>query len=430
MSLPLLGACLRREQAPRWTDTVDSMYLGWSGLIQPAVGGSLLAWVPLTSDGTGALQLRADDGSIQSLGVMHRSVVAVSPSKLRFAVGNPALGHGPGIDVVEAQTGERVRVADGLIDDRQWQNLLFVNENEIVWTTAVEPDDNGNLVHHVVRSNIVTRESERLATFSDVDYMDLSPDGSRLALAATRSDGEPYGLWLLDLETDGLREVPTHGVDVQYIDWAADGDRFLEAKDRPQRRPAGAGRTDADDFLDKRDLRPGKIYKWSDGGIVPIDIGLGSYVPGAFSLSPDGSLLAVAGWREKGGQGVSGLWLIDIATSAARMITVGEDSSGDGDPALYSPDGRFVAYPRGRHVEVADLATEQRTRLNPPGTWSSLSATWEGAWEADNSLLFFSNMGDGTGDRSRPGRLKLWRWRASDGSFTALATRPDQPPES
>lgn len=427
--LGLVGACVNREAAPEWSDSVDSMYDGWSGSLTGGSEATLLRWTPLTSEGAGSLHLLSADGSVEPLGGVHLGATAVSPSGEVFAVADPALGNNPGIDVVNARTGERRRKIDGLTDDRQWQNLLFITETDIVWTSAIEPDDDGNLVYHLVHSDLLTRGSTTVATFSDIDAMELSPDRSRLALAASPVDGDPHGLWIVDLSTWRLDEVETRGVDVQYIEWRSDGERFLEAKDRAQARPTGSGRSDADDFLTDRDVRPGAIYRWTDEEIVPFHRDFGAHEPGQFSLSPDGSTLAVTAWRKRNDEGVSSLWLLDVATRKARKITTGDDHVGDGDPSVFSPDGRFVALQRGRRIQVIETGTGAKTTMNPTGTWASLTFTWEAIWKED-SLLFFSNMGDTSGNRSRPGRLKLWRWDASDTSFTEATTRPGHPPSA
>lgn len=77
------------------------------------------------------------------------------------------------------------------------------------------------------------------------------------------------------------------------------------------------------------------------------------------AFSPDGTTVAFVSSR---GGGFAHVWLLDVATHAARQIT--QSTGGDFRPS-WSPDGQWIAFSSGRDAPLEDV----------PGRWEEVQST-------------------------------------------------------
>lgn len=173
---------------------------------------------------------------------------------------------------------------------------------------------------------------------------------------------------------------------------------------------------------DKRDATP---LVWVDRkgeeiGRLHSDTEIWHYGP---RLSPDGRMLVVSHYEP--GSKSGGLWIHDLARGTAFPVTFGESS--DDTLALWSPDGREIAYSAvgesGSSISRLDIRTPESAR-----TWfRSEGFAIPVAWLADGGLLFVE--GDAAGS------FTLWKTDAAGkerqrlssdrGSETNVVLSPD-----
>lgn len=187
----------------------------------------------------------------------------------------------------------------------------------------------------------------------------LSPDGHSV-LFAYEKDGIRR-IWRANV--DGSSAMPlTSGPSDDYPAWSPTGDRFAYQAARD-----GANRVLVSDLrgLTLSDLGLGRFPAWSPDGtriifiysgqlnIAPsaggdrqrIGPNSGVYYP---AWSPTGSRIA---FSMKDGVDAYGLYLLDLATSAAERVAIGKTHL----RSAFSPDGRIIAY----HTIGPDSATTQ-----------------------------------------------------------------------
>jgi Tol biopolymer transport system component len=159
---------------------------------------------------------------------------------------------------------------------------------------------------------------EELSSGRVIDrYPTYSPDGRRIAFGSDRLGAEE--IWILDLETRRSERLELTGQDLGASNavWSPDGKRLVVTRFFP-------------------DARRSLWIAAADGSqseeIVPP-------APGVFGrpFSPDGTRLLYNDIRE----GVSQLFVLDLATRKARQLT---RSPGDKQVAVWSPDGRWIAF--------------------------------------------------------------------------------------
>jgi TolB protein len=155
---------------------------------------------------------------------------------------------------------------------------------------------------------------------------DWSPDGSRVALIGWGQNATD--LFVMDADGQAIRQL-TRGPQrrlsdnnwVFYPRWSPDGEQIAYLTDRNSDyamlwtiRPDGSG--------------PRQLFNFRSG-LVSVD---------SLSWSPDGSRIAVTGFRD----GVGQVYIVDLARPASpRALTA--EPGGAFDPA-WSPDGSSIAY--------------------------------------------------------------------------------------
>jgi Tol biopolymer transport system component len=120
------------------------------------------------------------------------------------------------------------------------------------------------------------------------------------------------------------------------------------------------------------------------------------------SYSPDGRTIAVSRFEDVDGARVQRIWLVDADGSGARRLPVADRSPADWEfDAVWSPDGRFVAFARrtpggvrpagGRsRIVVVEVATGAVAgRLTPPPSAADQEDT-QPAWSPDGGTVAFT----------------------------------------
>jgi hypothetical protein len=181
-----------------------------------------------------------------------------------------------------------------------------------------------------------------------------APDGERIAFADTA------GIRAREVGGGGHETliVPSNDADVTDVAWSPRGNRIA--------------------------------YFWCGGGIFGDDcvhqVRLATEGPRGWSSemvddevwtpawSPDGNILAAAGYRELRIFDSTGQWLRNLAPGARPSQTFG--------PA-FSPDGRSLAYliwpvegAGGQYLRIRDLGTAEDTRVPTPWAGSVWDVTW------------------------------------------------------
>ncbi len=147
-----------------------------------------------------------------------------------------------------------------------------------------------------------------------------SPDGERIAFKnVTDEEGFPAGLWLINPDGSGLRQILAHRNDPGGLDWAPDGERVVVTGYFDT--GGLSGEIMVADTLGERERR---LTRNTASDQDP-------------AWSPDGNWIA---WRSNG-EGAdprNGIWLMRSDGSNSRQLT-----RGGGFPT-WSPDGRQIVY--------------------------------------------------------------------------------------
>jgi Tol biopolymer transport system component len=208
----------------------------------------------------------------------------------------------------------------------------------------------------------------------------FSKDGTRLAFARIPADhvddaDPPLSILVAGTDGSGIRELtgPVNGN--CWSDWSPDGGRIVYRTQLP----SGYGllnvldvATGTSTTLDVGSSvrcsgiawRPpdGKeiVFRGDDGvrhavfAIRPDGTGLRQVntqdpvcdCDSGASISPDGSTMTVTRWGDEGAR----IWLLDLSTGTERMLPIPPLTSARG--GVFSPDGRFLAYPLLHQVRL------------------------------------------------------------------------------
>ena len=142
--------------------------------------------------------------------------------------------------------------------------------------------------------------------------LNLSPDGRRLALTVSDTQSD---IWVMDLESRGLRQITSGAGSETFPVWSPDGSRLYYSTNT-----GGVTRTGS---------------RTVDGNDVAIDITKAAFFP--TSISPDGKTLIGRAITVSSFDVVA----VDVTTGKYTAIVAG---AGNETEPSFSPDGGFVAY--------------------------------------------------------------------------------------
>jgi Tol biopolymer transport system component len=189
---------------------------------------------------------------------------------------------------------------------------------------------------------VLDREGKRVYTSTEVrDFRDprFSPDGMRLAVAVGSERGQH--IYVIDLARSTTSRVTFDGNMNGLPVWTPDAKRLAYVSDRAN--------TGINVFVTK-----------ADGGGEPVALTTGSGRNLPTSFSPDGKLLAV---MRLGPTGNLDTQLLSLDTG--EFLPFGESTT-DEIAAMFSPDGRWIAYGEGVGA-ASDVYVRPYSR--PGGRW-------------------------------------------------------------
>ena len=189
---------------------------------------------------------------------------------------------------------------------------------------------------------------------ADHGNLELSPDGTRVAVAVARRAGEPRDLWIYDTNSGERTQFTSEPTDENWLVWSADGRRVIGNSFGSER--LALFEAAADDGRTRTTLLTDGDGKW------PV------------SLSRDGRLLLyVTNSRETSND----IWVLPLQGRARPYPFL--RSAASENWAAFSPDGKWVAFssteggqaevyvsafpPNGRHWRIsADGGSQARWR--------------------------------------------------------------------
>ena len=194
------------------------------------------------------------------------------------------------------------------------------------------------------------------------DFPRVSPDGKRIAFET--NDGKEAVVSIYELSGASSVRRLTFGGNNRYPLWSADGRRVT--------------------FQSDREGDPAVFWQPADGGtaerLTTPDRGT-SHVPE--SWSPDGEVLLFSATKDS----VSSLWTLSLRD---RKATPFSDVKGSSIPtnAMFSPDGRWVAYQIGEPGASGEGTTYVQP-FPPTGTKYQIARGGRPLWSRDGKELFF-----------------------------------------
>ena len=195
----------------------------------------------------------------------------------------------------------------------------------------------------------------------EYDFPRVSPDGKRIAFET--NDGKEAVVSIYELSGASSVRRLTFGGNNRFPIWSADGRRVA--------------------FQSDREGDPAVFWQPADGGtaerLTTPEPGT-SHVPE--SWSPDGQVLLFSATKDF----VSSLWTLSLRD---RKATPFGDVKGSSLPtnAMFSPDGRWVAYQIGE-PERAEGTTYVQP-FPPTGTKYQIARGGRPLWSRDGKELFF-----------------------------------------
>jgi Tol biopolymer transport system component len=169
--------------------------------------------------------------------------------------------------------------------------------------------------------------------------LSLSPDGRRVALMISEGQSD---IWILDLESRGLRNLTSGGGSESFPVWSPDGSRLYYTTNT-----GGVTRT---------------VSKAVEGDATETDLTPNALFPR--SISPDGSVLLGRVIRTNSFDVAA----VEIASRQARPVVA--SAANEHEPS-FSPDGRFVAYQSDEsgtdNVFVHEISTGNKWQVTTGG---------------------------------------------------------------
>ena len=197
--------------------------------------------------------------------------------------------------------------------------------------------------------------------FGRYQFPRVSPDGKRIAFET--SDGKQVNVSIYELSGASSARRLTFGGNNRFPIWSADGTHVAFQSDR-----------DGDLAI---------FWQPADGGkeerLTKPDAGT-QHVPE--SWSPHGDVLLFSATKDF----ASSLWTLSLRDRSAIPFSDAKDSTLPTD-AVFSPDGRWVAYQMGTSAAVE--ATTYAQPFPPTGTKYQIVPGGRPMWSRDGKKLFF-----------------------------------------
>jgi Tol biopolymer transport system component len=292
---------------------------------------------------------------------------------------------------------------------------------------------------------------------SKIYNFDVSPDGTQIAFAETKSDTNTNDIKLLNLETGAVQQLTNcQDADCTTPEWRPDGQ--VIAYERAEMNTAinaiGPGptriwlidlstnpATTRPLFSDSQMLGYGlqwsadgsrvTVYDVNSQGILLYDFRTGqtSLIASRYGntgiLSPDGTRVIYPETQLAAGQATSYLQIVDTNTKEIRRLTKPDDPADD-DIAAWSPDGKQLAVGRRENGQLG-APSKQIYLMNPddgsvqplindPNYYSGYFA-----WDATGQQLVVQRLAVGGGSENEPNLPGIWTVDLQTKALTQVA---------
>jgi Tol biopolymer transport system component len=203
---------------------------------------------------------------------------------------------------------------------------------------------------------------DKVGPVADHGNFEISPDGTRVAVAVVDQSTRTRDLWIYDIKTGARTRFTTDTAEENWMIWSPDGRRvalnsFAPGRSRLLESPAAAA-------------APVETFETDGGGVWPV------------SWSPDGkSILYVTNSRGTSND----IWVLPVGGGKPYPF---QQTAASENWAAFSPDGRFVAYSSTASSDVPEVFV---TRFPGGGPSWRISADGgsQARWRRDGSEIFY-----------------------------------------
>jgi Tol biopolymer transport system component len=238
----------------------------------------------------------------------------------------------------------------------------------VLLATTLAPWLAAQYVRPVVLSRLLwfDRQGHRLGALgpvADHGNLELSPDGTRVAVAVTDRSSVSRDIWIYEVDSDVRTRFTADAADENWSIWSPDGSRvlfnsFATGRLRLLERPA-RGSGVRMELLEVRE------------GVWPV------------SLSPDGRTLLYVTNSERTGNDI---WVLPLDGTRPKYPYLNTDEAENW--AAFSPDGRWVAFSatesgRAEVFVSAFPSSDRRWRISAEGGSQA-------RWRRDGEILYLA----------------------------------------
>jgi Tol biopolymer transport system component len=203
---------------------------------------------------------------------------------------------------------------------------------------------------------------EKVGPVADHGNFEISPDGSKVAVAVVDQSIRTRDLWLYDVKGGARTRFTTDAAEENWMIWSPDGRRvalnsFVPGRSRLLESPAASA-------------APTETLQTDGGGVWPV------------SWSPDGkSILYVTNSRETSND----VWVLPVGGGTPYPFL---QTAASENWAAFSPDGKFVAYSSTASSDVPEVFV---TRFPDKGPSWRVSADGgsQARWRRDGAEIFY-----------------------------------------
>lgn len=203
---------------------------------------------------------------------------------------------------------------------------------------------------------------EKIGTVADHGNFEISPDGSRVAVAIVDQSTRTRDVWMYDAAGSGRTRFTSDIAEENWMIWSPDGRRvalnsFTPGRSRLLESPAASA-------------APTETLQIDGGGVWPV------------SWSPDGKfILYVTNSRETSND----VWVLPVGGGMPYPFLQTEASE---NWAAFSPDGKWVAYSSTASSDVPEVFV---TRFPDKGPSWRVSADGgsQARWRRDGAEIFY-----------------------------------------
>jgi WD40 repeat protein len=203
----------------------------------------------------------------------------------------------------------------------------------------------------------------KLGPLADHGNLEISPDGSRVAVAVADRALRTRNIWMYDTGSGKREQFTSDASDENWLIFSPDGDRVVLNAFSPEQSGLFTSRATAP--------VPRKLLLDSPAGAWPV------------SWSPDGSSILVVTNSPKTSNDI---WSLSLTGDATPKVFQRTDASENW--AAFSPDGRWVAFSSTAESDIPEVYV---ARFPTPGQLWRISADGgtQARWRHDGKEIFY-----------------------------------------